>query len=82
MGYLDKNNNLAEIYSEFKACGLKISLDDLYIIDNNFIDLDLIDNNSANANINTVIKTIIKVSKITDFDFDKIFKPYMRNKQT
>lgn len=57
-----KNYDPTEIYSDSKAFEPEESLDNLNPIDNNF------------ASTNTAIETMMKTSKITDSDFDKICK--------
>lgn len=70
MGDIGKNYDFAEIYSDSKASLLKKSINNP-----NSIDID-----STKTNI--AIETMIKVSKITNSNFDEICKPYIENKQT
>lgn len=65
-----KNYNFVEIYSDSKVSKPEKS----------FNNPDLIDNNSIGTN--TVIKTTIKASKITNSDFDKIYESCIESKQT
>lgn len=65
-----KNCNSAEIYNDSKAFKPEASLDNPNLTDNN------------SANTNTVIKTMMKISKITNSNFDKICELCMKSKQT
>lgn len=64
-----KNYDFAEIYNDSEAFKLKKSLNNSNC------------NNNDSASTNTAIETIIKVSKITNSNFDKIRESCMGSKQ-
>lgn len=70
MGDFGENYDSTEIYNDSKASEPEKSLNDPNLTNND------------SACTNTVIEIMMKASKITDFDFDKICESCMRSKET